>query len=68
VNSILHIASITQKRENEQAAAYYQRKTSEGKTNRKARRSHKGHLANRIIRSMSKDENKRLNQPQTNAA
>ena len=68
MNSILHIASVTQKRQNDDALKYYERKTSEGKTNREARRSHKRHLANRVIRRMWKDENVRLNEQTLQAA
>lgn len=43
----------TPKRE---APTYLARKTAEGKTTREARRAHKRHLANRIVRRMWKDE------------
>ena len=56
VNSVLHIASVTQARQQPQAAAYLARKASEGKTRREARRAHKRHLANRVIRRMWRDE------------
>ncbi len=59
VNSVLYIASITQARDNPDARAYLARKTAEGKTSREARRSHKRHLANRVIRRMWKDERAR---------
>lgn len=56
VNSVLYIASITQARDRPDARAYLARKTAEGKTSREARRAHKRHLANRVIRRMWKDE------------
>ena len=62
VNSMIYIASITQARDQPEAKAYLQRKTSEGKTKREARRAHKRHLSNRIIRRMWRDERAR-NQP-----
>ena len=52
INSVLHIASVTQQRSQPQAAAYLARKATEGKTRREARRAHKRHLANRVIRRM----------------
>jgi len=62
INSVLYVASITQARYHPQAIAYLQRKTSEGKTKKEARRCHKRHLANRIIRRMWKDEKHRQKQ------
>ena len=59
VNSMIYIASITQARDQPEAKAYLQRKTSEGKTKREARRAHKRHLSNRIIRRMWRDEKAR---------
>lgn len=56
VNSVLYIASITQARDNLDAQAYLARETTEGKTTKEARRAHKRHLANRVIRRMWKDE------------
>ena len=56
INSVLYIASITQQRDTDLAKAFIARKIGEGKTRREARRSHKRHLANRIIRRASKDE------------
>ncbi len=56
INSVLYIASITQQRFNDDAITYLDRKLGEGKTPREARRSHKRHLANRVIRRMWKDE------------
>jgi transposase len=60
VNSILHVASVTQQRDLPEARAFVDRKIAEGKTRRMARRSHKRQLANRIIRRMWKDH-RRLN-------
>ena len=59
VNSVLHIASVTQARQQPDAATYLARKASEGKTRREARRAHKRHLANRVIRRRWRDENTR---------
>jgi transposase len=59
VNSVLYIASITQARDHPDARVYLARKTAEGKTSREARRAHKRHLANRVIRRMWKDEQAR---------
>ena len=59
INSVLHIASVTQARSQPDAAAYLARKTTEGKTRREARRAHKRHLANRVIRRMWRDEQHR---------
>ena len=59
INSVLHIASVTQARSQPDAAAYLARKTKEGKTRREARRAHKRHLANRVIRRMWRDEKHR---------
>ena len=60
-------ASVAQQRIQPEAAAYLARKTTEGKTRREARRAHKRHLANRIIRRMWRDETTRR-QPLTLAA
>ncbi|MDE0116596.1 MAG: transposase [bacterium] len=59
INSVLHIASVTQTRQQPEAAAYLARKTAEGKTRRQARRAHKRQLADRVIRQMWRDENTR---------
>ena len=67
INSVLYIASVTQQRSQPEAAAYLARKTAEGKTRREARRAHKRHLANRIIRPMWRDETTRQ-QPHALAA
>ena len=68
INSVLYIASVTQQRDIDEARTYIDRKISEGKTRREARRSHKRHLANRVIRRMWQDEKRRLNQPLQQAA
>ena len=67
INSVLYIASVTQQRSQPDAAAYLARKATEGKTRREARRAHKRHLANRIIRRMWRDETARQ-QPHALAA
>jgi len=59
INSVLYIASVTQQRDHAVARAYIDRKTTEGKTPREARRAHKRHLANRVIRRMWADERHR---------
>jgi transposase len=59
VNSVLYIASVTQQRHHTEGRAYLERKVAEGKTRRVARRAHKRHLANRIIRRMWNDEQRR---------
>lgn len=59
INSVLYIASVTQQRDRHDARTYLDRKTGEGKTRREARRAHKRHLANRVIRRMWKDERAR---------
>jgi transposase len=59
VNSMLYIISVTQQRSHPDAQAFLARKTAEGKTRREARRAHKRHLANRIIRRMWRDEHAR---------
>jgi transposase len=63
INSVLYIASVTQQRDHDAARAYIDRKTSEGKTPREARRAHKRHLANRVIRRMWADERRRTAAP-----
>lgn len=63
INSVLHITSVTQQRDNHDARAYIDRKLAEGKTRRQARRAHKRHLANRVIRRMWNDETARQKQP-----
>jgi transposase len=59
INSVLYIASVTQQRDLDVARVYIDRKTSEGTTPREARRAHKRHLANRVIRRMWTDERHR---------
>jgi transposase len=59
INSVLYIASVTQQRDVDDASGYIDRKLREGKTRREARRAHKRHLANRVIRRMWKDEHHR---------
>jgi transposase len=59
INSVLYIASVTQQRDHDAARTYINRKTTEGKTRREARRAHKRHLANRVIRRMWADERRR---------
>lgn len=59
INSVLYIASITQQRDHNNAQDYINRKISEGKTRREARRAHKRQLANRVIRRMWRDEHAR---------
>ena len=58
-NSVLYIASVVQHRDLPDATTYVDRKLREGKTRREARRAHKRHLANRVIRRMWKDEQHR---------
>jgi transposase len=65
INSVLYIASVTQQRDRDDAQRYIDRKLSEGKTSREARRAHKRHLANRVIRRMWKDEARHRRPPQT---
>jgi transposase len=59
VNSVLHIVSVTQQRDHPDAQTFLARKAAEGKTRREARRAHKRHLANRVIRRMWRDEHAR---------
>ena len=68
INSVLYIASVTQQRDIDDARIYFDRKLSEGKTRREARRAHKRHLANRVIRRMWNDEQQRKNQQLQQAA
>lgn len=62
LNSVLHIASVTQARDLAEAQDYLARKRAEGKTRRDVRRAHKRHLANRVIRRMWRDELARTQQ------
>jgi len=64
INSVLYIASIVQARDQPEARLYLERKAAEGKTRREARRAHKRHLANRVIRRMWRDEKARLSETQ----
>ncbi len=66
INSVLYIASVTQQRDIDEARAYIDRKTAQGKTPREARRAHKRHLASRVIRRMWKDETRHRNEPPSN--
>jgi len=59
ITSVLYIASVTQQRDTPEAIACLHRKSAEGKTKREARRAHKHHLANRVIRRMWRDEKAR---------
>jgi len=68
INSVLYIVSVTQHRDLEDARLYIDRKLGEGKTRREARRAHKRHLANRVIRRMWKDESARRDRPVQTAA
>lgn len=63
INSVLYITSVTQQRDITDARLYINRKLGEGKTRREARRAHKRHLANRVIRRMWKDETTRRDRP-----
>lgn len=63
INSVLFVASVVQHRDHHGARVYIDRKLSEGKTRREARRAHKRHLANRVIRRMWKDETRRQEHP-----
>ena len=65
INSVLYIASVTQQRDVDETRVYIDRKIR-GQPDEK--RSHKRHLANRVIRRMWQDEKLRLNQPHQIAA
>jgi transposase len=65
INSVLYLASVVQHRDIDEARIYIERKLNEGKTRREARRAHKRHLANRVIRRMWNDERQRLHQRHT---
>ncbi|MCP4966111.1 MAG: IS110 family transposase [bacterium] len=65
INSVLYMASITQARCHPEARQYLDRKTSEGKTRRSARRAHKRHLANRVIRRMWRDQHTQISRQTT---
>jgi transposase len=68
INSVLYIVSVTQHRDLDDARIYIYRKLGEGKTRREARRAHKRHLANRVIRRMWIDETRRRERTVTIAA
>lgn len=68
INSVLYMASVTQQRDLTDARVFIDRKLSEGKTRREARRAHNRHLANRVIRRMWKDESRRRQPPDIIAA
>lgn len=68
INSVLFVASVVQHRDVNDARTFIDRKLSEGKTRREARRAHKRHLANRVIRRMWKDETRRQPRPRIIAA
>jgi transposase len=59
VNSVLHLMHITQVRSYPPARDYIDRKRAEHKTKREARRAHKRHLANVVIRRMWADHARR---------
>lgn len=59
VNSVLHTMHVTQIRCHQPAKDFIARKRSEGKTTKEARRAHKRQLANRIIRRMWDDHQRR---------
>ena len=60
--------SVNQQRDLTDARLFIDRKISEGKNRREARRAHKRHLANRVIRRMWKDESRRRERPVIAAA
>ena len=59
VNSVLHLMHVTQVRGYPPARDYIDRKRAEHKTKREARRAHKRHLANVVIRRMWADHARR---------
>ena len=59
VNSTLHLMHVTQVRGDPPARDYIDRKRAEHKTKREARRAHKRHLANVVIRRMWTDHARR---------
>jgi hypothetical protein len=63
INRVLYIACVTQQRVGDEARVYIDRKTGEGQAGREARRSHKRHLANRVIRRMWQDESSASTSP-----
>jgi transposase len=68
INGVLYIASVTQHRDSDEARDYIDRKITEGKTRREARRAHKRQLANRVIRRMWNDDKQRLDNNPRSAA
>jgi transposase len=64
VNRILYVMSITQARHDPTGRAFLDRKRTEGKTKKQARRAHKRQLANRVIRRMWADH-RRVHSPPT---
>ena len=68
INGVLYTTRVTQQRDIDEARQFIDRKLSEGKTRREARRAHKRHLANRVIRRMWNDESQRRKRPLTIAA
>jgi transposase len=59
VNSTLHLMHVTQVRSYPPARDYIAKKRAEHKTKREARRAHKRHLANIVIRRMWADHTRR---------
>lgn len=60
-------SSVTQQRDTDEARTYIDRKITEGKTRREARRAHKRQLANRAIRRMWKRQTRNTASPTTAA-
>jgi transposase len=60
VNSTLHLMHVTQVRSYPPARDYIAKKRAEHKTKREARRAHKRHLANVVIRRMWADHTQRF--------
>ena len=67
-NSVPHIVHVTQARIHEPAKTFLAKSTATGKTARGARRAHKRHLANVIIRRMWTDAKRAHSAPSTVAA
>jgi transposase len=59
VHSTLHLMHVTQVRSYPTARDYIANKRAEHKTKREARRAHKRHLANVVIRRMRADHTRR---------
>lgn len=68
VNSVLHTMHVTQIRFYQPAQEFIARKRGEGKTAREARRAHKRQLANKVIRRMWDDHQRRHATPLPEAA